>query len=167
MSKKTTVTITILSGITVILIGAGIWLFATGRLVMTRDSTPQGSGSSSAVCDDGVVNTYNKVYSYVLRNGFDVYNVDEAGLKSVVADVKSKSGYQNDPTCQTILFWAAIHSTDQKGAQDAYAAINRLHDEHRFADSNLQNSQPISTYKSVIDGLSTSSQSGGGLGTAN
>jgi hypothetical protein len=110
----------------------------------------------NTVCGDNIVATYNKV-SDIRPNG-DSFSIDEAGLKSLIADIKSKKNYQDDATCQTIVLAAAIHYQDYNAAKVAYNAVKALHDKHIYVDSNLNAGGSLSAYEGFVQELSPSSK---------
>jgi hypothetical protein len=90
------------------------------------------------------------------RDGSSTPSFDEAGLKKLAAEIKTKAKYANDPTCQTILFWAAVQGDNYKAANEAYKAVKSLHDKGDFADSNLRSNEPLFTYEQYMNSLSGS-----------
>ena len=117
-------------------------------------------------CGDDVVTTYNDVSQYKQRDGKDDYTIDEQGLKRLAAQIKDKAGYQRDPTCQTILFMAAVDDKDYATAKATYKTLNDLHAEGKYADSNLGAGGPLSTYKVLLDEMSPSNKAGSKKGFA-
>lgn len=163
MSKKRV--LTILAIITSVLFGVGVWwLFNTDRLTFTIN--PGSQSTSSVACGADIVDTYNAAMFYAVRNGSNDLTIDENAVKNLAVEIKSKVGYKNDPTCQTILFWTAVHNDDYQGAKDAYASIKTLHDQGTFTDSNIRSNQPLFTYESYLLQLSGSgtSQAEGSIG---
>jgi hypothetical protein len=130
---------------------AGVWwLFSSGRLVY---ASPK---SSAVVCRSDVVTKYNAVMFFRTRDGSSTPSLDEVGLKKLEADIKTKARYATDPTCQTILFWTAVHNDNYKAANEAYKAVKSLHEKGNFADSNLRSNEPLFTYETYMNSLSGS-----------
>lgn len=156
MNKKRI--LTILAIITSALLGVGVWwLFATDRLTYTSNPGPQ--STSSVVCGADVLDTYNAAMFYALRDGSNDLTIDEKAVESLAVEIKSKEGYKNDPTCQTILFWTAVQNDNYPAAKDAYESIKTLHDQGIFTDSNIRSNQPLFTYESYLLQLSGSGAS--------
>lgn len=163
MNKKRI--LTVLAIITSVLIGVGVWwLFATDRL--TYSSNPDSQSNRVAICGADIIDTYNDAMFYDLREGSSDLTIDEESLNNLVVEIKSKAGYRNDPTCQTILFWTAVQKDDYPVAKDAYESIKTLHDQGIFADSNIRSNQPLFNYGTYLLQLSGSgaSQAEGGVG---
>ncbi len=133
----------------VLLVLAGLVLF--GYLAVSWKQPQQKVVLVSTVCGDSIINTYNKV-SEVRQTG-GTFSIDEAGLKSLVAEVKAKKNYQSDATCQTILMDAAIHNQDYNAAKAAYSAVKALHDKHIYVDSNLNTGGSVPDYQGFVQQL--------------
>ncbi len=130
------------------LIIAGVWwLFSSGRLVYVS------SKSSAVACGPDIVTKYNAAMFYRPRNGSNTASLDETGLKNLASEIKSKAKYATDPTCQTILFWTAVHDNNYKAANEAYKAVKSLHDKGEFADSNLRSNDSLFTYQGYLNSL--------------
>ena len=146
MSKKYT-----LSVIGLLIVAGGIvWLFASGHLVLSDGKT----NKTASVCGSDIVNKYNDAMYMIGRNGSSEPSIDESGVKDVQNDVKRKTGYEKDATCQTLLFWIAIHNNDYSAAKIAATAVKELHDKGQFADNNIRGNDPILTYDTVLYGIS-------------
>jgi len=141
----------VISIVVIAAIASTAWLFISGRLVWSNGGA---NNSVSAVCGASVVNTYNDAMYVIGRKGSREPSIDEAGVKSVQSAVKSRAGYRNDATCQTLLFWIAIHDGDYQAAKDAETIVKRLHDKGQFADSNIRGNDAILTYDTVLYGIS-------------
>ena len=147
----------VLVGLVIAAVG---WLFSSGHLVYV------GSKSSAVACGSDVVTKYNAAMFYRPRNGSNTPSLDEAGLKNLTSEIKSKAKYATDPTCQTILFWTAVHDNNYKAANEAYKAVKSLHDKGDFADSNLRSNDALFTYQGYLNSLPGSgvTQAGGSIG---
>ena len=133
-----------------IVTGALVWLFASGHLMWSNGKVDK----TASVCGSDVVNKYNDAMYMIGRNGSSEPSIDESGVKDVQNDVKRKTGYEKDATCQTLLFWIAIHNNDYPAAKTAAAAVKQLHDKGQFADNNIRGNDPILTYDTVLYGIS-------------
>jgi hypothetical protein len=127
------------------------WLFDSGRLVYSASGQRYLS-----VCDKGIVDRYNDAMYYKVRTGSIDPSIDEAGVKGLVAEIQTKKDFENDPTCQSIIFWSAVQENNYSSANTSYNILMDLHDKHIFADSNLRSSQPLFMYGETLKGLSGS-----------
>jgi hypothetical protein len=135
----------------VVIIGGVVWLFASGRLVWSNSGANK---TARVVCGTDIVDTYNDAMYMIGRNGSSEPTIDESGVKSVQSAVRNKTGYKDDATCQTLLFWIAIHDGDYQAAKDAEAAVKLLHDKGQFANNNIRGNDAILTYDIVLYGIS-------------
>lgn len=147
MSKK----YILLPFIGVAVIGGIVWLFVSGRLVWSNAGADK---TVSVVCGTDIVDTYNDAMYMIGRNGSSEPSIDESGVKTVQNTVKGKAGYKDDATCQTLLFWIAIHDGDYQAAKDAETAVKRLYDKGQFANNNIRGNDAILTYDTVLYGIS-------------
>jgi hypothetical protein len=146
MSKKYT-----LATIGVLIVAGGIvWLFVSGHLVWSDGK----ASKTASVCGADIVNKYNDAMYMIGRNGSTEPSIDEAGVKDVQSEVKRKAKYEEDATCQTLLFWIAIQNNDYPAAKTAATAVKELHDKGQFADNNIRGNDPILTYDTVLYGIS-------------
>lgn len=154
MKKTITVIITVI--ILLGLAGAVVWLFMSGKLVWVGNDNKQIVSSTSAIiCNDETVTKYNSAMTMMVRgNDSAEYTIDEKGVDALNADIKTRSGYENDPTCQTILFWTAVYHQQYDPAKTANDKIQELHAKHIYADSNIQGNAPVSTYEGVLKSIS-------------
>ena len=143
-------------GLFIITIATGGYLYATNKLTFAFGSAS--TVSSVAVCGDAIITNYNAAMFYRVRSPEAKPTLDEAGLNNLEKEIPTKAGYAQDPTCQTILFWIAINHRDANKAQLALTALESLHSEGKYVNSNLNNSVPLSKYKISIDYLSASVQ---------
>ena len=157
MSKKLVI-IGAVAVVALLSVGVG-WLFSSGRLVYVSPGSQV--AISSAVCGSDVVDTYNAAAYYVKRGNSETPTMDEDGLKKLATDIKAKNNYADDATCQTILFWLAVHNKDAQAADTAYQAVNKLHTKRIFADSNIRSNEPIFMYENYVTGLKPSDSSEG------
>ena len=146
MSKKY-----ILATIGILIVAGGIvWMFTSGRLLWSNGD----AAKTARVCGSDIVNKYNDAMYMIGRNGSTEASIDENGVKEVRSEVKGKKGYESDATCQTLLFWIAIHYNDYPAAKVAATAVKQLHDKDMFADNNIRGNDPILTYDTVLYGIS-------------
>ena len=120
--------------------------YAKNDLILTN--------KTASVCGSDIVNKYNDAMYMIGRNGSSEPSIDESGVKDVQSEVKRKTGYEKDATCQTLLFWIAIHNNDYSAAKIAATAVKELHDKGQFADNNIRGNDPILTYDPVLYGIS-------------
>ncbi len=142
-----------------LIIGGIIALIASGYVAVSW-----GDGKrplSNRTCDDDIVARYNDASLYDQRDDSGDYAIDEASVKNIVAEVKKKSGYQDDPTCQTIVLMTAIDNKDYDVAKSTYIALQSLHDQQLYADSNLRTGSPLSNYETYVNELAPVGQNSG------
>jgi hypothetical protein len=136
----------------------------SGRLAVVVKQPNQAVLLRSTVCDTNIVDKFNSDSSkyYQLSGGSSNLVINKQPIKDLVADIKSKSNFENDPTCQAIIFWAAVQDDNYKSAKSAYDQLTSLHNRRIFADSNLRGAQPLFTYKDTLKGLTGSGSSNNG-----
>ncbi|NCU38991.1 hypothetical protein EOL96_08210 [Candidatus Saccharibacteria bacterium] len=105
---------------------------------------------SVVVCSADTVKTYNDFMEYKVRDGSDELSIDKDAIKKLASDIKIRENYDTDPTCQTMLFWSAYLDNDYEGAKSAYQAVTKLHDQRKFADSNIHSNAPLFTYEPTL-----------------
>lgn len=156
MNKKRVVQI-IFIVIILLAVGAVVWLFASGQLVWAKDKQVVAT-ESEIICGDETVTTYNTAMTMMVRGDDQTdYSIDKEGVEKLVGEIKGRSGYENDPTCQTILFWTAINNLEYEAAKAANAKIQELHDKHIYANSDIQGNGPVSTYEAALYSISPES----------
>jgi len=155
--RKKLATITIIgTGIIAAFLAVVWWLFASGRLVYIDLSSIQ--KSYSVACDSSMVDRYNNAIEYRIRDKATL-TMDEAGLSSIKSDILAKSDYDKDPTCQTMIFWTAVHDDDYVKAISAYNSLKDMHEKRVFADSNIRGNQPLLMYSLFYKDLTGSNNS--------
>lgn len=148
---KRLVFVGIVVAILALLSGGVWWLFSSGHLIYSASGQ-----SSAAVCNADIVNTYNAAMYYQPRNDATESSIDQQGVKDLVSEIRTKSNFDGDPTCQTIIFWSAVLDDNYSEARTAYDAIMNLYEKRVFADSNLRSDQALFTYEQVMNGLTGS-----------
>jgi len=145
----------------VIALGIVILIVATvttgilfGRLVIVIKQPSQKIALSTTVCDAGIVSRYNEAMYFQFRDG-ETESIDEVGISNLEKEIRAKNNSDKDPTCQTILFFAAVYFKDAEKAQAALDIINNLHSQDVFANSNLRNSQSLFTFQNKVDDLNS------------
>jgi len=141
----------------VVLAAAGGYLYATKQLTLNTHSAGV-ANRATAVCGDVLINKYNAAMSFQERGNSTEATLDTAALNELKKDIPTKEGYATDPTCQTMLFWIAVQDVDAATAQTALTALNKLHDEGKYVDSNLANNAPLSTFPDTVRSLTIESQ---------
>jgi hypothetical protein len=106
---------------------------------------------SAVVCNDAIVSTYNAALKLEVRTANAEPTLDVATLAKLDADIRSKAGFDQDPTCQTILFWAAIIGDNTTKASTALKAVQTLHEKRLFADTTIENITSISVMKDSLN----------------
>jgi hypothetical protein len=135
----------------VVVIAVGVYFYSAKKPITIL--APSGTSVTVIVCDDAIVGTYNAASKLQPRGTNTDLTADVVGLNQLDTAIRSKSGFDQDPTCQTILFWNAIMNNDSGKAGIALTAIENLHDSHHFADSNLENTTSISVMKDSLTAM--------------
>jgi hypothetical protein len=150
MRKKITVAVVV--GLIVLGIAGGVgWLFYSGKLVWAGDGS---QAQGKVVCGDDVVKSFNQARELVFVDDVTEPTIDEDGQRRIADEVKALPDFQNDPTCQTIIFRVAYLDRDYQAVQLALEAIKSLHENRIYADTNLSGIESITTYSQMVEGLS-------------
>ncbi len=138
------------STLLIVVLAIGAYLYTTKQPVTVL--VPGGTSvvTTVIVCDDSVVGAYNVASKLEIRGSNTDLSADAVGLNNLDSQIRSKSGFDQDPTCQTILFWNAIANNDEAKASTALTAIESLHDSHHFADTNLEGNATIPAMKDSL-----------------
>lgn len=109
------------------------------------------AGAYNVVCGQDDVARFNDAADYRPREDKDNYTQDIKAISALAKDVTSRSGYAEDPTCQTILFWDAIKKEDINAAQAAQDELVTLHTEGKYPNSNILIDVPLATHSFSIE----------------
>lgn len=120
-------------------------LVLAGYLAITWKQPAQQVLLVTRVCDNNLVERFNKI--------------EANDYPKLVKDIKAKSGYESDPTCQTILLNAAFYQADYRAAKNAYEAVKSLNEQGLYANNSLNTGQSLSGYEASVQELSPSNQS--------
>lgn len=161
MKKKGVVITSLALGLAVV--GTLVWFVVSGKISVTLNfGQPQAKIGSGSICGSNDVKLFNQQTEYKPRGEDNKITIDSAGLTTLSNEIKKRSNYELDPTCQTILFWQANYAVDGASATKAYNALNDLHAKGLFADNNINLIRPLDSYKQVVDRLNSSNPLGGG-----
>lgn len=153
------------SSIVAVLIVVGLitWLFLSGQVALVinkpnDDETKVVKGTVALVCGETTVNAFNEA-----TTGYPTADPMTSAIKvdvlaEVAENVKKKANYQQDPTCQTILFWTAAHERKFEEAKDAKKATDALYADGHFANSKLRVTAPLQDWQLMVDSLSPEAQ---------
>lgn len=157
MGKK----LAVITGIVVLLAlaGAVAWLFISGKLVWASQTNQ--SGTVKIVCGNDQVTAFNAAFDAVVRDDSDELTVDQDGQRKVAADIRTLSGYENDPTCQAILLNVAYLDDDEATAKSAFDAIKSAHEQNIFINNNLSGIMSLDRYNALVLALSPENQGKG------
>lgn len=134
-----------------LVVSVGITLFATGKIAfIERDSDGVASSTVPNVCDASIIDRYNAAMYYEPRGESEEMGLDEEGIRKLATDIKTKSDYAADPTCQVLLFLMAVHNKDEKEAKDTYEAVKAFHGKRLFPDNNIRSSPALFEYESLL-----------------
>lgn len=156
MKKKNIVIVTLVVLATVTIVA----LMASGRLVWTSGGA--GTLAARPVCGNNVVDKFNDAMYMIKREGASTPTIDEAGVKEIEKSIQETEGYEDDATCQTLLFWTAIYHGNYELAKSAYGKVKSLHDKNIFANNNIRGNQPLLSYEQLLDGISPEAKVGSG-----
>lgn len=147
-------------GVGVLVIGAIItWLFVSGRVTLVINQPDETvKGPVVLVCRDETIKAFNEASTGYPTDDPMTSAIDTAALVKVADDVKKKSNYKQDPTCQTILFWTAIQERKYEEAKAAKAAVDVLQKDGHFANNNLRTTATPSDWQLFVDDLSPETQ---------
>ena len=112
--------------------------------------------AQASVCSNEIVTRYNEVSEYKIRGDADStasVTMDTPGLQQVISEVTATDGYEDDATCQTLRFLAAILQEEYETAKAASASVRELHQQGKYANSNIRDNPPIFLYDSWTDAL--------------
>lgn len=126
------------------------WLFQSGHLVYVANTSAK---TASLVCDSALVDRYNEAAYYEVRSDSTVPSANKEAIAKIAEEIKKRSGYETDPTCQTLLFWAAFHADDYTAAIKAQDALKNLYAKNQFANSNIRNNVPLLNYTNYTNML--------------
>lgn len=151
-------------GVGVLVIGAIIaWLFVSGRVTLVVNQPDDEEvkivkGPAVLVCGDETIKAFNEASTGYPTDDPMTSAIDTAALVKVADDVKKKSNYKQDPTCQTILFWTAVQERKYEEAKEAKAAVDALQKDGHFANNNLRTTATPSDWQLFVDDLSPETQ---------
>lgn len=158
MKKKPVVAILLIL-VAVLLAGAVTWAVLTNKLVVVWNGSGTPGSLAVNVCDSTLVDEYNKVTEYTRPDGAEVPpSIDVEGLRKVVERIEASSGYESDPTCQVMLFWAAIADKDHATADGILPVIKDLHAKRIFPDNNLRTTVPLFEYDAALEYIAPTQQ---------
>lgn len=137
----------------IVTLAVGAYFYAAKKPITVL--TPSNASVTVIVCGDDIVSSYNTASKLQARGANNDISSDADGLNKLDGQIRSLSGFDQDPTCQTMLFWNAIMDSDSGKATIALTAIKNLHGTHHYADSNLENTTSISVMKDSLNAMIT------------
>lgn len=137
---------------------AAIGLVATGYVQVSRGGSED---ATAGVCGQQMVSIYNDAFYYTKRDDSGEETLDEPAIKQLRADINATDGASEDPTCQAMLFWIAIHYNDQEAGQKALDRVNALHDSGQYSNNDLRIYEPRFLYGLSLEALAGSDQEAG------
>jgi len=96
----------------------------------------------TVVCDD-VIEQYNSIFIPLDDAGWEFFD-------QLINDIKSKTGYEEDPTCQSIQYFYSWQKQDIDGMKKALNALKELRKRGLFVDNMLRNNLDITTMDAII-----------------
>jgi hypothetical protein len=146
--KKRKIIVIVLAAVALFVIAAGVLIYA-GRLAVIIKEPYQKALLNVPVCGNDIVEKYNNA-SLPEPKISGEYAMDQETLNSLVAEIQNKAYYQQDATCQTILYWVALFDNNANGAKNAYDGVRNLYNMGLYADSNIRTTQPISLMEQAV-----------------
>lgn len=98
---------------------------------------------SYRVCSGEIVDQFNKVST-------DSPEVERNALKELADRVKGTRNNEEDPTCQTILFFAAFRTEDYQAMQRPMELVQSMYDKGIYVDSNLQSGYTVMAMSALL-----------------
>jgi hypothetical protein len=136
----------ILAGILVILFAAVAIVYAMGYVRFGKETKDQ-EPAQITVCDSGIVDKYNVAWDDMI-NGRGFIEVD-----ILINDIIKKENYQQDPTCQAMVFSYAIYTGDTDKAQLTLDSLRSMSEEGLFPSINITNIRSITEMDNLIQRL--------------
>lgn len=149
--KKRKIMVIVLAAVALLVIAAGILIYA-GRLAVIIKEPHQKALLSVPVCGDDIVEKYNDASLSEPKISGE-YAMDKEALSNLVTEIQDKAYYQQDPTCQTILYWVALFDSDTNGIKNAYNEVRNLYNKGLYANSNIRTTQSLSTMEQTVSDM--------------
>jgi hypothetical protein len=130
-------------------IGVLIYVYKDRLVVMTKEPY-QEAVLDVSVCGTNIVKKYNDIYRTPIAEVADATSQNSL-FSDLSEEIRSKSYYEQDPTCQTILFWGSFFNRDTANMQKAYDGLRNLYNDGLYANSDMENSASLSGMEQVID----------------
>lgn len=128
--------------IAIVALAAGA-LFVLGYVYVGIKSPEQKVAVSYRVCNSEVIDQYSKINA-------DSPQQERQALTDVATRIKAIQHNEADPTCQTMLFFAAFRTEDYQGMRQPMKLIQSMHDKGIYADSDLQSGYSIKMMNSLL-----------------
>ena len=142
-------------GVTILVLlaaGAVAWSFMSGKIIWNFSGDAE-IGMRSA-CGEDIVLRYNDIMIYQLKEGDIDPSIDAAAVAGIKDEINKLEGSKEDATCQTLLFWIAIHNRDYDAANAAANIVKAQHDLGVFSNNNIRGNQPLFEYDSALYSIS-------------
>lgn len=140
-----------LTGLGVLVIGGIVWSLVSGYVTISFGEVNRQSVSErTTVCGTDIVNRYNEITWLPISDDPAASRIDEEALGNISKDIIAAKDYEQDPTCQTILFWIAIDQGNHVDAQKAYTAVKGLHENNVFASNNIRGNAPLYDWEGEV-----------------
>ena len=140
----------VLVGVVVVLLAvvivalAIVSLLAKGFLYVGVKGPGQKVILQTRVCDDDVIERYNGLFIPFDEVGWEA-------MDEIVDEFRSKAGYEEDPTCQSILFFYFWQKQEVSGMQEALSVLKRLRQRGASVDQLVRNNLGITTMEAIIN----------------
>jgi regulator of replication initiation timing len=153
-TKKIKIKAVILVIMALLVVAAGVLIYI-GRLAVLIKEPYQKAALSVLVCGNDVVKQYNDIYNMQIEDEETYYKDQQNLLSNLNAKISAKAYYEQDPTCQMIIFQGAIFNDDVSTMNEAYDNIKDLYNNGLYASSEIYGSRPQSRMEQDIANMSS------------
>lgn len=107
---------------------------------------------SSVTCDQSVVDRFNKLVDErtLLVNPGDG---QMAPFTALIDELKGKSGFSDDPTCQFIQYYTAVGNKDASVAEQSVTALQSLVQKGKYVNTSISGVQSTAQMQLTVAGL--------------
>lgn len=107
---------------------------------------------SSLTCDQAIVDRFNKLVDErtLLVNPGDT---QMAPFTALLNELKGKSGFSDDPTCQFIQYYTAVGNNDASVAEQSVVALTGLIQKGKYVNTSIAGVQSTAQMQLTVVGL--------------
>jgi hypothetical protein len=151
--KKRKVMAIVLAAVALFVIAVGVLIYA-GRLAVIIKEPYQKALLNVPVCGNDIVERYNDATLFKPTTGGG-YAMNMKDLNSLTTEIQNRAYYQQDPTCQTILFWDALYDDDVSRAKIASDEVRNLYNKGLYVNSDVLNPISLSAMEETVNEMFT------------